>query len=54
MMLEYQIDENIDVTLAEKIKRELVSTLKIKGINIAGIQIEMNSGKINIEVFMGE
>jgi membrane protease subunit (stomatin/prohibitin family) len=54
MFFKQKIEENTDLELAEKIKKDLVSTFKKKGIDIASIQIEMKSGSMNIEVFMNE
>lgn len=52
MFFRQRVDEDSQSKLAEKIKKDLVSTFKKKGIDIASIQIEMKSGSMNIEVFM--
>ena len=52
MLLRLHRSEERDYKVIEKIKKDLMTTLKRKGINIGNVEIAVNSGCVNIEVFM--
>ncbi|MCX7745485.1 MAG: hypothetical protein N2645_01145 [Clostridia bacterium] len=50
MFFQRKILNNTGETVAEKIKKELLSTFHKKGINISKLVIDMNSNNLNVEV----
>jgi len=54
VFLRQYITEDSYTRIAEKIKNDLAATLLKKGVAVSRIHIDMNSDKMNLEVYINE
>lgn len=54
MLFRSTVIENVYSELEEKIKKDIVSSLQKKGVNISQVQIDLSSGSVNVSVSINQ